>query len=242
MGLSRGLMRLYFDGVYNQAYDLTVARLSPYRRLQARCLDKLELNGDKSILCVGIGTGNEILGIMERNGRGNLSIVGVDTSISGLDRAYRKAQARGKQIEARRMDAHRLDFTDGSFDIVICLHLMGFLEDDAKATLEIFRVLREGGQFVITYPSGKGAPGLVREIARSVLGNFRVGKYAEAVGEGLAGLGAGALYMPASFWVKPKRGFYSLPGLKALMSSFRPGGYSIEEDPVYQDFIVCGRK
>src|SRR3990172_5089739 len=106
-------MRLYFDGLYNRAYDLTVARLSPYRRLQAHCLDKLELNGDKSILCVGLGTGNEVLGILARNGTGNHRLTGVDISMSGLGRAYRKAQGRGKEIATLRMDAHRLAFGEG---------------------------------------------------------------------------------------------------------------------------------
>ena len=240
--MNKGLMRLYFDGVYNRAYDLTVARLSPYRRLQAHCLDKLELNGDKSILCVGVGTGNEVLGVLARNGTGNLSLTGVDTSMSGLGRAYRKAQGRGKEIATLRMDAHRLGFRDGSFDVVLCLHLMGFLEDDARATGEVFRVLKGNGQFVITYPSGRGGPGLAGEIWHGVREKLRAGKYTQAMGECLAGLGAGVLYMPASLWVRPKQGFYSLPDLKALLSSFTPGGYSIEEDPVYQDFIVYGRK
>ena len=239
--MSKGLMRLYFDGVYNRAYDLTVARLSPYHRLQAHCLDKLELSGDKSILCVGLGTGNEVLGILARNGTGHLSLTGVDISMSGLDRASRKAQGRGKEIAALRMDAHRLGFSDGSFDVVICLHLMGFLEDDARATREVFRVLRGGGQFVITYPSGRGGPGLAGEIWHGVWGKLRAGKYTQATEECLAGLGAGMLYMPASLWVRPKQGFYSLSDLKALLS-FTPGGYFIEEDPVYQDFIVYGRK
>jgi len=235
-------MRLYFDGVYNRAYDLTVARLSPYNRLQARCLDKLELKGDKSILCVGVGTGNEVPGILARNGAGNLSITGVDTSGSGLGRAHRKALDRGKEIGTLVMDAHRLGFVNGSFDVVLCLHLMGFLEDDARATRELFRVLRGGGQFLITYPSGKGGPGLAGEIWQDVREKLRAGKYTQALGEGLAGLGAGMLYMPVSFSVKPRRGFYSLPDLEALLTSFSPGGYSIEEDPVYQDFIVYGRK
>ena len=240
--MSKGLMRLYFDGVYNRAYDRTVARLSPYRRLQARCLDMLELNGDKSILCVGVGTGNEVLGILERNGTGNLSIIGVDTSMSGLGRACRKAQGRGKEIGALIMDAHRLGFRDGSFDMVLCFHLMGFLEYDRRATGEMFRVLKERGQFVITYPCGGGVRGLATEVARSVLHSLKAGRWGEALKEALAGLGAWAVYMPLSFWMKPNPGFYSRRDLEALLSSFRPGGYTIEEDPVYQDFIVHGRK
>ena len=61
------LMQRYFDLVYNPLYDLTVAQTSPYRRFQKTCIDKLQLDDNDAVLCIGVGTGNEILNILERN-------------------------------------------------------------------------------------------------------------------------------------------------------------------------------
>lgn len=238
--MSKKLMQLYFDLIYTPLYDLTVAQTSPYQRLQGECIDKLQFESSDSVLCVGVGTGNEIINILERNC--DLRIVGLDTSPEALRRAYRKLTRRGKEIAVFQMDAHRLEFADESFDKVVCVHVMGFLADDRKATQEIMRVLKSRGQFVITYPSGAGSFELGGEIMRSAWRNLRSGGYGKAAKECFASIAAGIAYAPGACWVRPRQGFYSHEHLKGILDGLGLRTYHIEEDRAYQDFLVYGEK
>ena len=239
MSLGGRLMRLYFNRVYNPVYDFTTAKTSAYRRSQQLCVGKLDMEEGDSTLCVGVGTGNEILGILDR-GR-LVNIVGVDTSGSGLRRAYDKVSKKGARISLFRMDAHNLAFDDCSFNKVFSHHLMGFLGDDRKAFQEMLRVLKRGGQYVITFPSGSGSR-VLSEIGRSILRNLRSGRFRCATVELLAIIGAAIVNVPIAFWVRPKRGFYSYEDLKGMLAELEPGDYEIEKDDVYQNLIACGRK
>lgn len=50
-------------------------------------------------------------------------------------------------------DIMNLDIYDtGSFDIIVCSHVLEHVEDDCKAMSELFRVLRKGGTGVIMVP------------------------------------------------------------------------------------------
>lgn len=97
MSFAEKLIQTYFDHFYNLAYDFTTARLNRYRELQIRCVSKLELRDDDKVLCVGLGTGNEVLHIFQINR--NVKIVGVDYSKSALQKAYNKALVWGREIE-----------------------------------------------------------------------------------------------------------------------------------------------
>jgi ubiquinone/menaquinone biosynthesis C-methylase UbiE len=78
MSFTEKLIQTYFNIAYNQVYDFVTARLSLYRRLQERCIDKLELRNDDQVLCVGVGTGNELSRILQINE--NVCVTGVDYS------------------------------------------------------------------------------------------------------------------------------------------------------------------
>lgn len=233
------LMQLYFDFIYNPVYDLTTARLPLYQGLQKACIDKLEFEDNDKALCVGVGTGNEIIRILRVNSK--VSIVGMDCSDTALKKAYKKALTWGKEIEVLAMDAQSLEFTTGSFDKVLCLHVMDFIEDDRKATAEILRVLKEGGQFVITYPSDKEGVKLgVNLLKDSIRHNINSGKFIRVLPQLLAQILVGIVYLPLLF--RPKKRFYSRRELEAIFSGLTGGDFQIEEYPMYQDFIVYGRK
>ena len=240
MSFSGKLMRAYFNIAYNQVYDFTTARLSLYQKLQGRCTSKLELRNNDKMLCVGLGTGNEILHVLQRNR--NVNIVGVDYSKIALRKAFKKASRLGKEIELFLMDARRLEFAAGSFDEVLCLHVMDFVEDNEQVTYEILRVLKRGGQFVITYPSDKEGAKLGFNILKDIIRhNINSGKHRiRALSESLAQMVVGLVYVPLVF--RPKRKCYSRSELEAMIDQLTTGGLQIEEDPIYQDFIVYGRK
>jgi len=234
------LMRAYFNLIYNPVYDFTTGRLNLYRQLQERCIGKLQFKDNDRVLCVGLGTGNEILHVLRINR--NVSIVGVDYSSTALRKAYRKALAQGKEIDILTMDARSLEFPLESFDKVLCIHVMDFVPENGKVTSEILRVLKPGGQFVITYPSDKEGAGLGFNILKDIIcHNADAGRYrALALAKSLGQMLAGIVYLP--LFLRTKKRSYSHNELLAMISQLAIAEFQIDENPVYQDFIVCGRK
>ncbi|GAI99358.1 unnamed protein product, partial [marine sediment metagenome] len=84
MSFAERLMQAYFNFAYNPVYDFTIARLNRYRKLQERCVNKLEPEDNDRMLCVGLGTGNEISHILEMNK--NVCIIGIDYSHTALQK------------------------------------------------------------------------------------------------------------------------------------------------------------
>lgn len=52
----------------------------------------------------------------------------------------------------QRMDITDIHFAEQSFDVVICNHVLVYVEDDRRALQEIFRVLSEGGWALLQVP------------------------------------------------------------------------------------------
>lgn len=236
---SRLLMKLYFNYVYNPVYDFIMAQLTSYNNLQSLCINRFEFNDSDKVLCVGIGTGNEVARILDA-GR-NIDIVGVDYSVSALKRAQKKALAAGKDIEVLPMDVRSLEFTTGSFDKVLCIHVMDFIIDAGKATSEIVRVLNNGGQFVITYPSDRENMSLGLHVMRDSIRHYVKSRELMRIFWLLLSMLLGSIvYLPLLFRRGSKS--YSYDELKAMFSELTGGDVNIEKFLLYNDFIVYGRK
>ena len=240
MSFTEKLIQTYFNIAYNQVYDFVVARLSRYRKLQEACISKLEFRDNDRVLCVGVGTGNEVFHILKMNR--NVHIVGVDYSNTALRRAYKKALRQGKEIEVLLMNARRLEFAAGSFDGILCLHVMDFIGDNREVTSEILRVLKNGGQYVITYPSdAEGFKLGLNLLKDNIHTKLELGKHhIRALSESLAQMVMGLVYLP--LLVRPKKGCYARCELETMITELTTGDFQIEEESIYQDFIVCGRK
>jgi SAM-dependent methyltransferase len=61
------------------------------------------------------------------------------------------AAARARGLDAHVADIAALPFPDGTFDAVICNHVLYHLPDRARGISELARVLRPGGRFVGIY-------------------------------------------------------------------------------------------
>lgn len=53
------------------------------------------------------------------------------------------------------MNVLSLSFPDGTFDLIICNHVLEHIEDDRKAMRELFRVLKKGGKGILQVPMSK---------------------------------------------------------------------------------------
>ena len=238
--MGRSLQQLYFNYLYMPLYDLTTAQLGPYKRLQQECLSKLLLNETDSLLCVGVGTGCELIMLLEDHP--DVNIKAVDMTPKALQRAQSKTRKLGKSVRLLEMDAHKLEFEDASFDAVVCIHVMGFLENDRQATAEIRRVLKPQGEYVITYPSGAGGWGVAREIGKDIWSDLKQARFFSALRQYLAMVAGGIVYLPGASWVKPNPGFYTRESLIKMLSNAGLTDCRIEHNYAYQDFVVYGNK
>jgi len=234
--MRHGFARIYFNLVYNRLYDITTARLLRYVQAQQRLAVLLAACPGDRVLCVGLGTGNE-LAYLSRQSCG-LHITGVDFSGAALDRARRKSNGlhSGSLL---LMDAHHLGFGDNSFDRVLSYHVTDFLDSPEAAAGEMLRVLKPGGRYVISFPSGSedfglGA-GLISHGFESDTSAFR-----ERLRHVVGALGTGLVYLP--LLLRPRPSCYTRDDLSTIFRRHGAAIQTIEEDAVYHDFIVSGTK
>lgn len=97
------------------------------------------------VLDVGCGDGTYALPAASRGAL----VTAVDRSDEMLEAARQRAQGAGAQIRFERGDASRLPFDDESFDVVLAVTVLCFVEDGAPAIDEVARVLAPGGRLVL---------------------------------------------------------------------------------------------
>lgn len=231
-------MKFYFDYFYNPVYDFIVTHLSPYQKLQRLCVEKLELTEGDKILCAGVGTGNEVMHILETSP--HIDITGIDSSKTALRKAIKKTKKQGKKLAVHLMDVQKMEFTEGSFDKVLCVHVTDFVGDHTKATSEILRVLKPGGRFAITFPSGKEdftfGIGVISDTIREHIKARKLNKVFLVLASSVVGT---FVYFP--FLFRKERRFYRKAEVEELFSTFKID-FKIETFQRYSDFIIYGRK
>ncbi len=228
--------RGYFNLVYNRLYDNTTARLIRYTQVQEQVASLLEAGHGDRVLCVGLGTGNELAHLW--NATAGLDITGVDFSSAALARARRKSKA-PHTCSFMMMDAHCLGFRDNSFDRVLAYHVTDFLDSPESASGEMLRVLKPGGRFVISYPSREEGLGFGIGLLTYRTG-LRTTGFGQRVRQLLSGLTTGLVYLP--LLLRPHRRSYSRNELERLLHGLGAGVSTVDEDPIYHDHIVSGRR
>jgi len=78
-----------------------------------------------------------------------IRLTGIEISEEMLDLARARAAELRREFDLRLGDAQSLDFSDASFDTVVCTFSLCSIPDDSKAVAEAHRVLRHGGRLLL---------------------------------------------------------------------------------------------
>jgi len=144
----------FLSGVFMYLY----ARFGKYRHRE-RMLKMVSWRGDEKVLDVGTGRGLLMIGAAKKLSTGKAFGIDIwqtqDLSNNAITLTQRNAILEGvkDKILLRSEDARKMTFDDDSFDVVfsnLCIHNMPKPEDRRKAIREIVRVLKPGGQAIIS--------------------------------------------------------------------------------------------
>ncbi len=131
-------------GRWAPVYDLVFGPI--FRRGRRAAVDVAERIGGR-ILEVGVGTGLSLGDYSARN-----RIIGIDISAPMLEKARSRVARLGlRHVENLSvMDAEHLTYDDASFDVVVAQYVVTAIPHPETALDEFVRVVRPGGEIVIT--------------------------------------------------------------------------------------------
>jgi phosphatidylethanolamine/phosphatidyl-N-methylethanolamine N-methyltransferase len=130
--------------VHSVFYDATFGRL--VRRRIERAIHHMNIQGDESVLDLGIGTGVSLNYYPVDRGR----IVGVDLSPGMLRECRKKIRQRDlSRVAVFQGNALSLPFADSTFDHVFISHVISVVSDPVQLVREAQRVARPGARIVI---------------------------------------------------------------------------------------------
>jgi SAM-dependent methyltransferase len=104
--------------------------------------DAVDLRSGERVLDVATGTGNAALAAARRFA----DVTGIDYVPALLERARRRAEVEGLEVDFRTGDAESLEFDDDSFDAVLSACGAMFAPDHRQTARELVRVCKPGGR------------------------------------------------------------------------------------------------
>lgn len=111
-------------------------------------IDSLPLAPGSRVLEIGCGAGFMAIALAQRG----LSVQAIDSTEAMLEQAQRNAQESGgvESLSLSMGDVSALAFEDASFDLVIALGVIPWLETPERAIQEMARVTKPGGHIIFT--------------------------------------------------------------------------------------------
>lgn len=129
-------------------------------------LNLLDIKPDSRVLDEGCGWGYLVMLLAQQGHRA----IGIDLDKMQLDVAREIAEYNKISANFLYMDAKQTNFSNGEFDIVIQMEALEHMGDDWNRSIkEISRILKDGGQLVLSTPNTKG----IAQIVKSFLTRFK---------------------------------------------------------------------
>ena len=144
------------------AYDAIVSlgdkiQLNSELRVREQYVAKLNPNPGDKVLVTAAGTASNLFHLPKQ-----IDYYGLDISFQMLRYASKKAQQAERQIELIQADAAHIPFRDETFDLVLQMGGLQFMEDPFKSVSEMARVAHPGSSIHIIDEIG----GAVRTLSR----------------------------------------------------------------------------
>lgn len=145
-------------------YDLVAGRYEAIKRFNTRdenwfvagpLLQRLAGIEQPRVLDVGTGTGRLPIALFRNRFRGH--VTGLDLSLGMLRQARSRLGAFRDQVSLIWQDASHLPFDDGTFDAVVSLESLEFMQHPRGVLAEMVRVLAPGGVLMLTNRVGAEA-------------------------------------------------------------------------------------
>jgi len=109
-------------------------------------IDGLSLTPGSQALEIGCGAGFMAIALAQRE----LHVQAIDSTEAMLEQARRNSEASGIALSLHIGDATTLAFSDDSFDLVVALGVIPWLEQPALAVQEMARVTKPGGYIIFS--------------------------------------------------------------------------------------------
>ena len=140
--MSKDLDRTY--DFWSEFYDEFDNPLIPIEEMAVRSL--LRTIDFHHVLDAAAGTGRHAIYLTQQG----KSVVAIDRNEKMLSKAREKALSKELVVEFRIADVSEIPFEPGSFDLVLCALALAHIKDLSKPCQEFVRVLRPGGNLIIT--------------------------------------------------------------------------------------------
>lgn len=98
----------------------------------------------EQVLIVGAGTGRDLPYLPA-----GVRVTATDLTPAMVERTRRRANALGREVDARVMDAQAMDLPDAAFDAAVLHLILAVVPDPVAALRETERVLKPGGRAVV---------------------------------------------------------------------------------------------
>jgi arsenite methyltransferase len=112
---------------------------------RSETIRQLNLSSGERILDIGCGPGYLCESMAELVGRHG-AVVGIDIWTDLI--AFCERQKPCSRLSFAVGDATKIDQADGSFDVVVCTQVAGYVPDVDRVLSEAFRVLKPGGRTI----------------------------------------------------------------------------------------------
>lgn len=127
--------------LYAPVYDWGA---KPLERGRERAIDRLDPQPGDRVLMLGSGTGMDLEYIPP-----GVSVTAIDVTPAMVRRTEARAQALGRDVDARVGDARSLPFDDDAFDAVLLHLVLSVVPEPTAVVAETERVLAPGGRVSI---------------------------------------------------------------------------------------------